>query len=76
LRIERLAEKLLQICKSLNLSQNELMRELKFEGVIHQANISEYESGKREPPLPILLAYARLAGISTDVLIDDELELP
>ena len=31
---------------------------------------------KREPLLPVLLAYARLAGVSTDVLIDDELDLP
>jgi hypothetical protein len=38
--------------------------------------ISAFELGTREPPLPVLLAYARLAGISTDVLIDDELDLP
>ena len=38
-------------------------------------NISAFELGTREPPLPVLLAYARLAGISTDVLIDDELNL-
>lgn len=29
-----------------------------------------------EPPLPVLLSYARLVGSSTDVLIDDELDLP
>ncbi len=38
--------------------------------------ISEYERGVREPPLPILLRYARLAGVPTEVLIDDELALP
>jgi transcriptional regulator with XRE-family HTH domain len=38
--------------------------------------ISNYELGTREPPLPVLLKYARLAGISTDVLIDDDLDLP
>ncbi|MDX6498509.1 MAG: hypothetical protein QOG23_1769 [Blastocatellia bacterium] len=38
--------------------------------------VSQYELGTREPPLPILLKYARLAGISTDVLIDDEIGLP
>ncbi len=37
--------------------------------------ISGYELGTKEPPLPILLKYARLIGISTDVLIDNELEL-
>jgi hypothetical protein len=43
---------------------------------IHPAHISGYETGKREPPLPVLLKYARLAGVSTDVLIDDKLKLP
>jgi transcriptional regulator with XRE-family HTH domain len=38
--------------------------------------VSNYELGTREPPLPVLLKYARLAGISTDVLIDDDLNLP
>lgn len=74
-RAERLPEKLLQIRQTLNLSQNELIKELGLEGLIYQSNISGYESGEREPPLPILLKYARLAGISTDVLIDDELDL-
>ena len=76
LRVKRLHEKLLQIRKSLNLSQNELIRELGFENLIYQGNVSEFESGEREPPLPIILGYARLADISTDYLIDDELELP
>jgi hypothetical protein len=31
--------------------------------------------GRREPPLMVLLAYAKLVGISTDVLIDDKLNL-
>jgi hypothetical protein len=31
---------------------------------------------EREPPLTLLLAYARLVGTSTDVLIDDDLDLP
>ena len=32
-------------------------------------------AGRREPPLMVLLAYARLAGISTDALIDDRQSL-
>ena len=43
---------------------------------IHPAHVSGYERGEREPPLPVLLKYARLVGISTDVLIDDKLDLP
>jgi transcriptional regulator with XRE-family HTH domain len=38
--------------------------------------ISAYELGEREPPLDVLLKYARCVGVSTDVLIDDELDLP
>jgi hypothetical protein len=38
--------------------------------------ISTYETGQREPSLLLLLEYARLAGISTDVLIDNKLKLP
>ncbi len=58
------------------MSQNELIRRLGFEGRIAYHRISNYELGTGEPPLPVLLAYARLAGISTDVLIDDEMDLP
>jgi transcriptional regulator with XRE-family HTH domain len=73
---ERLAEKLLYIRKALGLSQNEMIRRLGLEDVLTQSRISGYELGTREPSLPTLLKYARLAGTSTDVLIDDELELP
>lgn len=76
LRPERLAEKLLQVRQALELSQMDMLRRLGFEEQIHYSRISEYELGKNEPPYPILLQYARVAGISTDVLIDDELDLP
>jgi transcriptional regulator with XRE-family HTH domain len=72
----RLAEKLLQIRLTLGLSQNELIRRLNFEKELVQGTISTYELGKREPSLPLLLRYARLAGVCVDMLIDDELELP
>jgi len=38
--------------------------------------ISDYERGKREPPLPILLRYAHIAGVHLEALVDDELDLP
>jgi len=76
LRTKCLAVKLCQIRKALGLSQNELINAMGLFDVIYQANISEYERGNREPPLPILLKYARLAKVSTDLLIDDALELP
>lgn len=72
----RLAEKLLQIRVSLGLSQSELLRRLGLEDAISYKKISDYERGEREPSLIILLQYARAANVSTDVLIDDELDLP
>ena len=76
IRPERLAEKLFEIRNALGLSQSEMLRHLGVEDLIVFKQISAYEMGKREPPLPILLQYARAAGISTDVLIDDEMDLP
>ncbi len=71
-----LARKLRQIRSVLGLSQNGVIVELGLSGEIYQDYISAYERGVREPPLPVLLRYARLAGICVDVLIDDELDLP
>ncbi|MDT4895692.1 MAG: Helix-turn-helix domain [Acidobacteriota bacterium] len=71
---KRLAEKLLQVRMLLGLSQNEMIRRLGVD--LTQNRISDYELGIGEPPLPILLLYARAVNVSTDVLIDDELDLP
>ncbi len=76
LRSERLAEKLRAVRLALGLSQNELIRQLGLEDLIYQSNVSGYESGEREPPLPILLRYAEAAGVCLDVLANDELDLP
>jgi transcriptional regulator with XRE-family HTH domain len=75
-RSKRLAEKLLQIRTALGLSQNSMIRHLGLTEEMFQARISSYELGTREPPLPVLLAYARAANIYVDALIDDELDLP
>jgi transcriptional regulator with XRE-family HTH domain len=74
LKPKRLAQKLVQLRTALGLSQNELIRELQID--LTQNRISEYETGKGEPPLPVLLRYARLAAVCVEVLIDDELDLP
>jgi hypothetical protein len=61
----------------MNLTLEQIIELLDYKASpIHPTNISGMERGEREPPLPLLLAYARLVGISTDVLIDDELDLP
>lgn len=71
-----LAVKLLKIRKSLGLSQNGMISRLGFTEELSQDYISAYERGVREPPLPVLLRYARTANVLVEVLIDDALELP
>ena len=73
---ERLAGKLKQIRLSLGLSQGGMLERLGLDEEYFRSRISAYELGNREPPLPVLLKYARLVGVSTDVLIDDELDMP
>lgn len=73
----RLAEKLLYIRQNLGFTQEQLIKQLNYtKSSVYPSNISEFESGKREPPLELLLAYAELAGTYVDVLIDDSLDLP
>lgn len=73
---DRLAEKLLGIRTKLDLSQNGLIRRLGLQGKLVQAEISAFELGLREPPLYVLLEYARGANILVEWLIDDEVDLP
>src|ERR671916_480475 len=71
----RLGRKLLCIRQALGLSQNQLIRWLGFKELV-QGTISAFESGGREPSLLVLLEYARVANVSVESLIDDELDLP
>lgn len=76
LRQERLPEKLRAIRDALELSQSEMLKRLGVEELIDSYRISEFETGKREPPLLVLLRYARVAGVYMEEIIDDELDLP
>lgn len=71
-----LGKKLRQIRDALGLSQNGMITKLGLTDDISQDYISAYERGVREPPLPILLRYGRIAGVCVDVLIDDKTKLP
>jgi transcriptional regulator with XRE-family HTH domain len=75
-RPERLAQKLLRIRRILDLSQSELLRRLGLEEEITYHRISEYELGKYDPPLPVLVEYGRVAGVHLEVIADDRLDLP
>jgi len=76
-RPKRLAEKLLQIRKALGLSQREIAERLgERAGVkITDKNISKCERGKSVPYIEIVLAYARLAKVEMNEVVDDDLEL-
>ncbi|HEX8162424.1 MAG TPA: helix-turn-helix transcriptional regulator [Pyrinomonadaceae bacterium] len=74
-RPRRLAEKLLQIRNALGISQTEMHRRLGIEDEAY-TRISDFELDKSEPTLMVLLQYSRLAGVHTEVLIDDDLDLP
>jgi transcriptional regulator with XRE-family HTH domain len=79
LQPKNLSTKLKQIRDCLGYTQQEMADRLKNsvpEASIHPGHISQFESGKREPQLPVLLAYAKLLRVSTDVLIDDALKIP
>jgi transcriptional regulator with XRE-family HTH domain len=75
-RPKRLAEKLRYIRASLDLTQEELLRKLNIEELATQSKISEFESGKREPSLLIVLQYSRLAGVHMEDIVDDNADLP
>jgi transcriptional regulator with XRE-family HTH domain len=76
LKSRRLPKKLLGIRKALGLSQNGMVDRFGLRDYINRQNISAYENGELEPPLPVLLLYAKAAGVCTDVLIDDKKHLP
>ena len=71
--------KLLEIREKLGLSQGGMSRILGGEET--REYISKYERGVLEPPLEVLLNYARVLsttgrGEFLEVLIDDSLDLP
>ena len=76
-RPARLGEKLRQIRQGLDLTQEQMIRLLDAKDEsLYPASISEYEQGKREPSLLVLLKYARLFRVPVEALIDDEMDLP
>lgn len=72
----RLTEKPALVRTSPGLSQNGMLRHLGVADEMLQARISSYELGTREPPLPVLLVYARAANVYVDALVDDDIDLP
>ena len=40
-----------------------------------RARVSEYETGKRTPPLEVVLSYSRLARVPMESLVDDKVSV-
>jgi transcriptional regulator with XRE-family HTH domain len=74
-RPKRLGEKLRQIRDAFDISQHYMPARL---GMIemHPGRISEFENNKHEPNLLILLAYADLAGVHLEDIVNDKVDLP
>src|SRR5438477_25445 len=81
-RPHRLSVKLVHIRAALGLSQNEMVRRLGLEGRLLREDVSRFERGVGgEPPLDLLLRYARVISMTgrgefLEALIDDEMDLP
>jgi transcriptional regulator with XRE-family HTH domain len=71
---KRLAEKLLQIREALGLTQREMAARIGIHRTHH--HISKYERGKAVPFMEVLLAYSRVANVTIDQIVDDDLNMP
>jgi transcriptional regulator with XRE-family HTH domain len=75
---DRLAEKLRQIRILLGYTLEEMAQALAQvkKSPPDKSYIHRFEAGTREPSLLVLLGYSRAVGVSLEVLVDDELDLP
>lgn len=72
----KLAAKLRNIRMRLGLTQEQMARLVHHKrSPVYPGHISEFERGRREPSLLVLLRYARAADMLVDSLIDDEVHL-
>ena len=76
-RPKKLGAKLRLIRMRLGLTQSQMIQKLGVKDEpLRPASISGYELGEREPPLIVLLRYARVAGVPMEILVDDKMKLP
>ena len=77
-RPKRLSDKLLQIREALGLSQGAMAERLTECLAVEMSHkkVSQYERGKTLPPMEVVLAYARVANVQMEQILDDDLVLP
>jgi len=75
---DRLAEKLRQLRVLLGYTLEEMAQALARvkKSPPDRSYIHRFEAGTREPSLLVLLEYSRVAKVSVEALIDDEIDLP
>lgn len=73
---KKLGKKLLQIRLNLGMSQRQIVDALNYKDTpLRASQISQYENGQREPTMMLVLAYARLAKVPMERLVDDKMKL-
>jgi len=73
----KLGTKLKIIRTQLGLTQTEMVKALAVKDEpLRASSISGYELSQREPPLLVLLKYARLAHCTMEDLVDDKIKWP
>jgi len=73
---KKLDKKMRQIREGLGMSQRQIVEALNYKDTpLRASQISQYETGQREPTMMLVLAYARLAKVSVESLIDDRMKL-
>jgi transcriptional regulator with XRE-family HTH domain len=74
---ERLGEKLMAVRLRLGCSFAEMADKLSDErDSVTKSHVFQYENGKMDPPLAILLRYSRLARVRMEIFADDTKDLP
>jgi transcriptional regulator with XRE-family HTH domain len=73
---KKLGKKLRQIREGLGMSQREIVTALNYKDTpLRASQISQYENSQREPTMMLVLAYARLAKVPMETLVDDRMKL-
>lgn len=73
---KKLGKKLRQIREGLGMSQRQIVETLNYKATpLRASQISQYESGQREPTMMLVLAYARLAKVPMECLVDDKMKI-
>lgn len=73
---KKLGKKMKQIREGLGMSQREIVKALNYKDTpLRASQISQYETGQREPTMMLVLAYARLANVPMECLVDDKMKL-